>query len=122
MLVIRLQRIGKKHEPHYRLVVAEKRSKLGAPPREDLGSWNPKTKGATLNKERTLYWLEQGAQASASVHNLLVKEGVVSVPKIKFNFPVKAKAEVAPEVPSTVPSEEPKAMEAVAPAEEAPQS
>jgi len=93
MLVIRLQRIGKKHQPSYRLVVAEKRSKLTAPPAEDLGSYNPKTKGTTISKERTLYWLGQGAQASGSVHNLLVKEGILSVPKIQFRFPVKPRAE-----------------------------
>jgi len=113
MLVIRLQRIGKKHQPSYRLVVAEKRSKLTAPPAEDLGSYNPKTKGTTINKERALYWLGQGAQASASVHNLLVKEGILSVPKIQFRFPVKPRAE---EPVSAAPAVEAPVAEAIIPA------
>lgn len=106
MLVIRFQRIGKKHEPHYRMVVSEKREKLGAPPTEDLGSYNPKTKAVTLNKERAQYWLQKGAQPSATVHNLLVKEGLMSAPKIQFRFPVKAKEEaVEPAVTESKPAE-----------------
>ncbi len=48
MLAIKLQRGGKKHQPSYRLVVAEKRSKMAAPPVEDLGTYNPFTKKAVL--------------------------------------------------------------------------
>ena len=86
MLALKLQRIGKKHQPSYRVVVAEKRSKLGAPPVEDLGSYNPFTKKVTLAKERIAYWLKAGAQPTVTVHNLLVKEGVVAGPKIKLNI------------------------------------
>jgi ribosomal protein S16 len=120
MLVLRLQRIGKKHEPHYRLVVSEKREKLGAPPAEDLGSYNPKTKTSTINKDRVSYWLKQGAQASATVHNLLIKEGVVSAPKVQFRFPVKPKEAV--EVAAAPAGEAKPETEAAAPAEEAPKS
>lgn len=120
---MRLQRIGKKHQPSYRLVVSEKREKLGAPPAEDLGSYNPKTKATTLNKERINYWLQKGAQASATVHNLLVKEGVVSTPKVQFRFPVKPKEAIevaaAPAAEAGVESKE--ASEPAAPAEETPQ-
>lgn len=89
MLVIRLQRIGKKHQPSYRIVVAEKRSKLIAPPVEDLGSYNPSTKNATINKERVKFWIEKGAQPSLTAHNLLVKQGALDAPKIQMNFKVK---------------------------------
>lgn len=112
MLVIRLQRIGKKHEPHYRLVVAEKRSKLIAPPVEDLGSYNPSTKKTTLNKERIAYWIAKGAKPSVTAHNLLVKEGAVEAPKIKLVFKVEPKEAVAveaaaPAEASEAPAEEP---------------
>lgn len=81
MLVIRLQRVGKKHQPSYRLVVAERRSKMIAPPTEDLGAYNPSGKKASFNKERILYWLGVGAKASVTTHNILVKEGIISEKK-----------------------------------------
>ena len=81
MLAIKLQRIGKKHQPSYRVVVAEKRSKPQGPPVEDLGSYNSFTKKAVLYKERLAHWLKVGAQPTATVHNLLVHEGVLLKPK-----------------------------------------
>ncbi len=96
MLTIRLQRIGKKHQPSFRVVVAERRSKLGGPPVEDLGSYEPRTKKVTVEKERVLHWLKTGVKASPTVHNLLVKGGVVSGPKITIKIRKQAAAEVAP--------------------------
>lgn len=97
MLAIKLQRIGKKHQPSFRVVVAEKRSKLGGPPVEDLGSYNPRTKAVTVAKEKVEHWLKVGAKATPTVHNLLVKAGVVSAPKmvIKINKAKGEKAEAA---------------------------
>lgn len=89
MLAIKLQRIGRKHQPSYRLVVAEKRSKLNSPPVEDLGSWNPFSKKANFKSERILHWIKLGAQPTATVHNLLVRENIINAPKIKIK--VKAK-------------------------------
>lgn len=108
MLIIRLQRIGKKHQPSYRLVVAERRSKLGAPPVEDLGSYNPQSKQTTIKKDRVLYWVGNGAKPSITAHNLLVKEGVLNSPKIQLKIKVVTKAEeVAPAetTPEAVPAE-----------------
>jgi small subunit ribosomal protein S16 len=81
MLTIKLQRIGKKHQPSYRLVTAVKKSKMAAPPVEDLGSYNPRTKTGAFKKERVLHWLSVGAQSTVTAHNLLVSHGVVSAPK-----------------------------------------
>lgn len=81
MLAIKLQRIGKKHRPSYRLVTAVKKSKMGAPPVEDLGSYDPRTKAAAFKKERVLHWLSVGAQPTVTVHNLLVKNGIIATPK-----------------------------------------
>ena len=86
MLVIRLQRIGKKHQPSYRVVAAEKRSKLGGPPVEDLGSYNPFTKKAAFKNERILHWLSVGAKPTPTVHNLLVKNTVINSPKMKISI------------------------------------
>lgn len=120
MLSIRLQRIGRKHQPSYRLVVAERRSKLGGEPVEDLGSYNPFSKAANFHKERVLYWMKAGAQPTVTAHNLLVKEGVLQGSKInlKFKVPEKpAEPEVVaqPDAPAAVEAE---AVVAEAPVEE----
>lgn len=81
MLVIRLQRIGKKHQPSYRVVVAEARSKMAAPPREDLGSYNPALKKLTVKGERAKYWIEKGAQPTTTVWNLLVSSKAIDAQK-----------------------------------------
>ena len=128
MLAIKLQRIGKKHQPSYRLIVAEKRSKMLAPPVEDLGPYNPTTKTASLNMERAAYWLKVGAQPTPTVHNLLVKEGILSVPKVAIKIKAKAKKEEEAPVaaPATATAENPPAetaepaAEETKPAEEAP--
>ena len=112
---MRFQRVGKKHQPGYRLVVAEKRSKLGAPPVEDLGSYDPVTKKATFNKERISHWIQKGADPSVTVHNLLVKEGILNAPKIKMEWKVPPKeaepAGEAPAAPEAAPAEAAKAEE-----------
>ena len=82
MLAIKFQRVGKKHQPSYRIVVAEKRSKLGGPPVEQVGIYDPITKKASLEKERVLHWLKIGAQPTPSIHNLFVNQGVIFSPKI----------------------------------------
>lgn len=108
MLAIKLQRVGKKHQPSYRLVVAEKRSKLNAPPVEDLGSYNPLIKKANFASGRVFYWIKTGARPTATVHNLLVKEGILSAPKVKIK--VKGKRDgAAPAAPAaeTVSAEAP---------------
>ena len=82
MLAIKFQRVGKKHQPSYRIVVAEKRSKLGGPPVEQVGTYDARTKTPSFHKERVLYWLGVGAKPTISIHNLLVRHGILSAPKI----------------------------------------
>ena len=77
MLAIKLNRIGKKHQPTFRIVVAEKRSKMGGKYVEDLGFWNPRDKAHSVNKERAAYWLSVGAQPTDTVHNILVKDQII---------------------------------------------
>lgn len=52
---------------------------------EILGHYNPRTKEKALavDKERVKYWIEKGAQASNTVHNLLIREGIISDKKKK---------------------------------------
>ena len=96
MLAIKLKRIGKKHQASFRVVVAEKRSKLRGSFIEDLGWANPRTDERNVNAERANYWLKVGAQPTATAWNLLVKEGVVRGKKIAVHGKSKQPAEAVP--------------------------
>lgn len=89
--MLRFQRIGRRNDPAFRIVATEKRSKPKSGFLEILGSYHPKTKDTQLKQERILYWLSKGAQASETVHNLLVSKGVIQGKKIAVKM---AKAEV----------------------------
>lgn len=119
MLAIKLQRVGKKHQPSYRVVVAEKRSKMLAPPVEDLGSYDPRTKATTVKGERVLYWIKMGAQPTVTAHNLLVTEGALTGAKLAVKMP-KAVAKAPIEEKAAAPAEEAAVSEAPA-AEAAPE-
>ncbi|MBU2037340.1 30S ribosomal protein S16 [Patescibacteria group bacterium] len=89
MLVIRLTRIGKKNQPAYRVVLTEKTNPVRGKFIEILGSYNPRLKTKTLKAERIQYWLAKGAQTSATVHNLLVNEKIITGAKVKAWRPKK---------------------------------
>ncbi|MFY9462812.1 MAG: 30S ribosomal protein S16 [Candidatus Sungiibacteriota bacterium] len=82
MLMIRFQRVGRKNDPAFRVVLCERTAKPKTSGIEALGSYHPKTKAIVLKNERILYWMSKGAQVSPSVHNLLVKKGVMKGKKI----------------------------------------
>jgi small subunit ribosomal protein S16 len=91
MLMIRLQRHGKRHQPYYRLAVGEKRSKLRGEQLEDLGWYNPRQKQSEFNKEKILYWMKNGAKLSPTVHNLLVDAKIISGKKVVAHKTAKKK-------------------------------
>lgn len=97
MLMIRLSRIGKKKKPMYRLIINEKSKDLYGRALEILGSYNPFSKELEVKKERIEYWLENGAQMSASVNNLLVENKVIKGDKVKASKPGKKKEEESTE-------------------------
>ncbi|PIR04745.1 MAG: 30S ribosomal protein S16 [Candidatus Liptonbacteria bacterium CG11_big_fil_rev_8_21_14_0_20_35_14] len=83
MLAIKLKRIGKKKQPSYRIVVAEKKSKANGGFVEDLGFFNPHSKEKKIEGERVNYWIKNGAKPTETVHNLLVSESVILNAKVK---------------------------------------
>lgn len=85
MLKIRLQRVGRKNEPSFRIVLVD--SKMGpksGKALELLGSHDFREgKGNNkINSERVKYWISQGAQVSDTMHNMLVNEKIISSKKI----------------------------------------
>lgn len=100
MLCIRFLRIGKKHQPCYKIVVTDRRK----PPRggrfvEEVGFWNPLTKEKVLKAERIKYWISKGAKPSDSVYNLLIKEKVCQGKKIAVHKKKKEKKGETSEAP-----------------------
>lgn len=75
MVVIRLARHGSKKKPFYHVVAAHKQAAPGGRYIEKLGFFNPVARGQApkmeLQWERIAYWLQVGAQPSATVKNLL---------------------------------------------------
>jgi len=78
MLVMRFQRIGKKGQAYFRIVVTEHTKKPLGEFLELLGSYDPHKKDLKCKKERIEYWLSKGVQASPTVHNLLINKKVIS--------------------------------------------
>jgi small subunit ribosomal protein S16 len=75
---IRLTRMGKKKEPHYRVVVADQRSPRDGKFIEIIGKYHPLEDPSVIDidEDRALAWLRKGAQPSESVTNLLRKVGI----------------------------------------------
>lgn len=78
---IRLKKIGKKHQPYYRIVATDSRVKRGGREKEVLGSYNPRGEGkrgdVVLDRERVKYWLDCGAQVTETVGSILKDEGLL---------------------------------------------
>ena len=76
---IRLKRMGNKHRPFYRIVVAKSTAARDSAAIEYLGSYNPLTKPSTveLKSDRALHWLMSGAQPTETVAILLKRQGVL---------------------------------------------
>lgn len=77
MLVIRMQRTGRKGHAQFRVVVQDsRRTPTSGKVVASLGHFNPHTKETSLDKEKTTFYLEHGAQPSERVVRLLTQEGV----------------------------------------------
>jgi len=78
MLMMRLQRVGRKNNPSYRVVVVDKRASTKSNTSVDLlGSYNPKLGQITINGERAKDWLSKGVQPSDTVYNMLVSQKII---------------------------------------------
>ena len=70
---IRLKRLGKIRSPHYRIVVADSRTKRDGRAIEEIGKYHPKNDPSVIevDSERAQYWLGVGAQPTEPVQHLL---------------------------------------------------
>ena len=122
MLMMRLQRVGRKNDPSYRIVVTDKRTG----PKSNkhvaiIGSYNPKMSHIQLDVDAAKDWLSKGVQPSDTVHNILVKQKVIDAKTIN---PLPRKSPIVDEEALAKKAEEEAAAaeaakaEAEAPAEE----
>ena len=78
MLKIRLQRIGRKNAPAFRLVVTDsKNAAQSGKFLEILGTHTVKSDSVSFDGDRVKHWIKNGAQVSPSAHNMLVKQGII---------------------------------------------
>ena len=76
--MLRLQRIGRRNEPHYKIVVIEKTRGPKSQKYVDIvGSYNPKMGTVQMNEEKVKTHLANGVQPSDTVYNMLVTKGLV---------------------------------------------
>ena len=76
--MIRLQRIGRKNEAAFRLVLTDsKNSTKSGKFLEILGTHTVKNDTVSFKKDRIVHWMKMGAQVSATAHNMLIKDGII---------------------------------------------
>lgn len=69
---IRIARVGKKHQPFYRLVAIDSRSRRDGEALEILGTYNPRTKTFdAMHEDRVNAWVATGAQLTDSAQKLM---------------------------------------------------
>jgi small subunit ribosomal protein S16 len=129
---IRLMRVGKKKQPTYRVVVADARSARDGRFIEIIGQYAPRQEPSlvTIDSDRALHWLRNGAQPTEEAAKLLEISGVwdaytqvtgkpaAARPKPKTKAPKAKTVTEAPAPAAEAPAAETPAAEA--PAEEAP--
>ena len=109
MLKIRLQRVGRKNDASFRVVVTESQNAAkGGNFLEILGSYDPKKNTRTIDGDRVKYWISVGAQPSNTVHNLLISEKIIEGKKVNV---LSKKSPIKKEGEEEVKEESPKAVE-----------
>ncbi|CDB28386.1 30S ribosomal protein S16 [Firmicutes bacterium CAG:582] len=75
---LRLKRMGSKQKPFYRVVAADSRSPRDGRFIETVGTYDPvkKEESIMIDEEKALKWLNNGAQPTDTVKNLLTKKGI----------------------------------------------
>jgi small subunit ribosomal protein S16 len=97
MVKLRLRRKGRAHYPVYDIVAVDGRARRDGAFIERLGFVNPNTQPSTvtINPNRTLYWLNVGAQPTDVVRDLLSYEGILLRRHLNFKGISQAEIEEA---------------------------
>lgn len=107
MLAIRMQRTGRSRHAQFRVIVQDSHfSPVRGRVVAYLGSYNPHTKAANLDTEKTIKYLDNGAQPSDRVARLLQKEGIKLPDWVKLEEPKQRQVRNADKRRSTQPAQE----------------
>jgi small subunit ribosomal protein S16 len=83
MLKIRLQRVGRKNIPVFRVLVTDSQNSTKSGKfLEILGTYDPVSNKKEVNADRVKYWISKGAQTTGTVHNFLVSKKIIEGKKI----------------------------------------
>ena len=85
MLIIRLQRVGRIHEPTFRVVLVDsKRSTKSGRALEVLGNHDTRKakNNSNVDADRIKYWISKGAQLSDTMRNLLISKKIITGKKV----------------------------------------
>jgi len=105
MLMIRLQRVGKKHDPSFRVLLTDsKNSTKSGKFIEVLGHYDARGGKTELKKDRIKHWLSVGAKTSVTLHNILVNNKVVEGKKKSAMPKRKKSAEAKTAAPAPTPA------------------
>ena len=77
---LRLKRGGSKQKPFYRIVAADARSPRDGRFIDTIGTYNPipAEYEVSIDEEKAMYWLTNGAQPTDTVRNLLSEKGIMA--------------------------------------------
>ena len=77
---LRLKRGGSKQRPFYRIVAADARSPRDGRFIDTIGTYNPipAEYEVSIDEEKAMYWLSNGAQPTDTVRNLLSQKGIMA--------------------------------------------
>ncbi len=96
MVRIRMQRVGRRHVPFFRINAIEKQVKRDGRVLENLGWYSPDAtdpaKQLVLNEERIKHWLAHGAQPSDTMMDILASRNLVNAEQWKGVRAARAKA------------------------------
>lgn len=108
MLTIRLQRVGRKNDPSFRVILVEKKraAKTGQF-MEVLGNYNARTGATALKADEIKGWIKKGVTVSDNVHNLLINNKVIDGKKKDVNPKKTVEKVEAPAEEAAAPAEAP---------------
>lgn len=120
MLMIRLQRVGRIHEPTFRVVLVDsKRSTKSGQTLEVLGNHDTRKakNNSNVDADRIKYWISKGAQLSDTMRNLLITKKIITGKKVNAlpkKRPIKPEAKEGEAAKPEAPKAEGKKEEAPA--------
>lgn len=101
MLKMRLQRIGRKNQPSFRVVVTDSRNAQIRGRHVDIvGTYEPRQGKVEIDAEKARKWLSQGVQPSDTVYNFLITQKIIEGKKknvLPKKFPIIDEAKIKAE-------------------------